>query len=161
MTRWPAASRCPGRHVVRCRRWVACSGSGSEADDAVQEAWLRLSRCDSDEIKNLGGWLTTVVGRVCLNMLQSRKTRREEFEPVTDVEGLEQEAALGDSIGLSLPLAIRFRYRLVKVVLGQYDSAGVPGSAAYDRASAGPRGNCERAQRVNSKYSRVARSCRS
>ncbi|MEV4236359.1 MULTISPECIES: sigma-70 family RNA polymerase sigma factor [unclassified Nocardia] len=81
-------------------------GSGSEADDAVQEAWLRLSRSDSDEIENLGGWLTTVVGRVCLNMLQSRKTRREEpldeFEPVPDVEGPEQEAMLGDSIGLAL-----------------------------------------------------------
>ncbi|MEU0507172.1 sigma-70 family RNA polymerase sigma factor [Nocardia sp. NPDC005998] len=81
-------------------------GSGSEADDAVQEAWLRLSRSDSDEIENLGGWLTTVVARVCLNMLQSRKTRRE--EPLDDVEllptadGPEQEAVLGDSIGLAL-----------------------------------------------------------
>lgn len=81
-------------------------GSGSEADDAVQEAWLRLSRSDSDEIENLGGWLTTVVARVCLNMLQFRKTRREEpldeFEPVPDVDGPEQEAVLGDSIGLAL-----------------------------------------------------------
>ncbi|WP_327096784.1 sigma-70 family RNA polymerase sigma factor [Nocardia vinacea] len=81
-------------------------GSGSEADDAVQEAWLRLSRSDSDEIENLGGWLTTVVARVCLNMLQFRKSRREEpldeFEPVPDVDGPEQEAVLGDSIGLAL-----------------------------------------------------------
>ncbi|MFE9326658.1 sigma-70 family RNA polymerase sigma factor [Nocardia sp. NPDC052278] len=81
-------------------------GSGSEADDAVQEAWLRLSRSDSDEIENLGGWLTTVVARVCLNMLQYRKTRREEpldeCEPVPDVHGPEQEAVLGDSIGLAL-----------------------------------------------------------
>lgn len=81
-------------------------GSGSEADDAVQEAWLRLSRSDSDEIENLGGWLTTVVARVCLNMLQFRKTRREEpldeFEPAPDVDGPEQEAVLGDSIGLAL-----------------------------------------------------------
>src|SRR6058998_2291464 len=52
-------------------------GSLSEADDAVQEAWLRLSRSDASGIDNLGGWLTTVVARVCLNMLQSRRSRRE------------------------------------------------------------------------------------
>src|SRR6266481_1289071 len=53
-------------------------GSVSEADDAVQEAWLRLSRTDTSEVENLGGWLTTVVARVCLNELRSRRTRREE-----------------------------------------------------------------------------------
>src|ERR687895_787471 len=53
-------------------------GSISEADDAVQEAWLRLSRYGTSGIENLGGWLTTVVGRVCLNMLRSRRSRREE-----------------------------------------------------------------------------------
>jgi len=53
-------------------------GSLSEADDAVQEAWLKLSRTDADEVRNLGGWLTTVVGRVCLDMLRSRASRREE-----------------------------------------------------------------------------------
>src|SRR4051794_32872358 len=53
-------------------------GSLSEADDAVQEAWLRLSRSDTSAIENLGGWLTTVVARVCLNVLRSRKARREE-----------------------------------------------------------------------------------
>jgi DNA-directed RNA polymerase specialized sigma24 family protein len=53
-------------------------GSLSEADDAVQEAWLRLSRSDSSGVDNLGGWLTTIVARVCLNMLQSRRSRREE-----------------------------------------------------------------------------------
>jgi RNA polymerase sigma-70 factor (ECF subfamily) len=53
-------------------------GSIGEADDAVQEAWLRLSRSDTSGIENLGGWLTTVVGRVCLDMLRSRKSRREE-----------------------------------------------------------------------------------
>ncbi len=53
-------------------------GSTSEADDAVQEAWLRLSRSDTSEVDNLAGWLTTVVGRVCLDMLRSRKSRREE-----------------------------------------------------------------------------------
>jgi DNA-directed RNA polymerase specialized sigma24 family protein len=53
-------------------------GSSSEADDAVQEAWLRLGRTDASAVDNLGGWLTTVVARVCLNMLQARTTRREE-----------------------------------------------------------------------------------
>src|SRR5919197_5619582 len=65
-------------------------GSLSEADDAVQEAWLRLSRTDAEEIENLGGWLTTVVGRVSLNMLRSRESRREQPlgvrvpEPIVD-----------------------------------------------------------------------------
>ena len=54
-------------------------GSLSEADDAVQEAWLRLSRSDADAVDNLGGWLTTVVGRVCLDMLRARRARREEL----------------------------------------------------------------------------------
>ncbi|MBP0645165.1 RNA polymerase subunit sigma-70, partial [Mycobacterium tuberculosis] len=53
-------------------------GSLSDADDAVQEAWLRLARTDTGDVDNLGGWLTTVVGRVCLDMLRARKTRHEE-----------------------------------------------------------------------------------
>ena len=86
-------------------------GSLSEVDDAVQEAWLRLSRADSAEIDNLGGWLTTVVARVCLDMLRSRQSRREEPftsdapEPVaTGTRGSspEQEALLADSVGLAL-----------------------------------------------------------
>ena len=86
-------------------------GSLSEADDAVQEAWLRLSRTDSDEIENLGGWLTTVVSRVSLNMLRSRKARREEPlagrlpDPLIDrADGIdpEHEALLADSVGLAL-----------------------------------------------------------
>jgi RNA polymerase sigma-70 factor (ECF subfamily) len=86
-------------------------GSVSEVDDAVQEAWLRLSRTDATGIENLGGWLTTVVARVCLDMLRSRQSRREEPftpdapEPVaTDTPGAspEQEALLADSVGLAL-----------------------------------------------------------
>jgi len=86
-------------------------GSVSEVDDAVQEAWLRLSRTDTTGIDNLGGWLTTVVARVCLDMLRSRKSRREEPftphapEPVaTGMRGSspEQEAVLADSVGLAL-----------------------------------------------------------
>jgi RNA polymerase sigma factor (sigma-70 family) len=78
-------------------------GSASEADDAVQEAWLRLSRSDTSDVQNLTGWLTTVVGRVCLDMLRSRKTRREDHDdgakPQVADRNPEQEAALADSVG--------------------------------------------------------------
>jgi RNA polymerase sigma-70 factor (ECF subfamily) len=87
-------------------------GSVNEADDAVQEAWLRLSRSDAEGIRNLEGWLTTVVGRVCLDMLRSRKARREEaldaevVEPVVHASDApsnpEEEAQLADSVGLAL-----------------------------------------------------------
>jgi RNA polymerase sigma factor (sigma-70 family) len=86
-------------------------GSLTEADDAVQDAWLRLSRSEADQIDNLGGWLTTVVARECLHMLRSRRRRREDFvgarlpDPViTADEDLdpEQEALLADSVGLAL-----------------------------------------------------------
>jgi RNA polymerase sigma-70 factor, ECF subfamily len=86
-------------------------GSLSEADDAVQEAWLRLSRYEASRIENLGGWLRTVVARVCLDMLRSRKSRREESidfrlgEPMINRQGAkdpEQEALVADSVGLAL-----------------------------------------------------------
>jgi RNA polymerase sigma factor (sigma-70 family) len=86
-------------------------GSLSEADDAVQETWLRLNRSDSGRIENLGGWLTTVVARVCLDMLRSRQSRREESLETQASEpdraaaaGMdpEQEALLADSVGLAL-----------------------------------------------------------
>ena len=86
-------------------------GSLNEADDAVQEAWLRLNRSDAGSIENLGGWLTTVVARVCLDMLRSRGSRREESldaqvsEPVASHDKApnpEQEALLADSVGLAL-----------------------------------------------------------
>src|SRR5271169_986800 len=90
-------------------------GSASEADDAVQEAWLRFSRAGADEVENLGGWLTTIVARVSLNMLQSRRLRREDpMDAAVDhaVAGVdhavaggtdpEHEAVLADSVGLAL-----------------------------------------------------------
>ena len=86
-------------------------GSLDEADDAVQEAWIRLSRTDTSRVDNLQAWLTTVVGRVCLNMLRSRKTRREaSLEThlpdlvLSPQEGIdpEHEALLGDSVGLAM-----------------------------------------------------------
>jgi RNA polymerase sigma factor (sigma-70 family) len=86
-------------------------GSLTEADDAVQDTWLRLSRAGASDVENLGGWLTTIVARVCLNMLRSRNTRREEPlgvhipDPVISREGElqpEEEALLADSVGLAL-----------------------------------------------------------
>src|SRR6202011_3469675 len=86
-------------------------GSLSEADDAVQESWLRLSRSDTSGVENLGGWLTTVVARVCLDMLRSRNTRREESLEAAVSESIEsreegidpeQEVLLADSVGLAL-----------------------------------------------------------
>jgi RNA polymerase sigma-70 factor (ECF subfamily) len=84
-------------------------GSRSEADDAVQEAWLRLSRADAGGIENLGGWLTTVVARLCLDLLRSRKSRDEvplephDPEPTSrEPGGAEREALLAESVGLAL-----------------------------------------------------------
>src|SRR5438552_10873952 len=90
-------------------------GSRSEADDAVQEAWLRLSRSDADDIENLGAWLTTVVGRVSLNMLRARRSHREEPlgvhvpEPIVDrADGTdpEHEALVADWVGLALVVVL-------------------------------------------------------
>ena len=86
-------------------------GSAMEAEDAVQETWLRLNRSDAGAIENLGGWLTTVVARVCLDMLRARKSQREESldaqltEPVTESpqgRDPEQEAVFADSVGVAL-----------------------------------------------------------
>jgi RNA polymerase sigma factor (sigma-70 family) len=86
-------------------------GSLADADDAVQDTWLRLSRSDADDVGNIGGWLTTIVARVCLNMLRSRNHRREEPldvhvpDPVISPDGKsqpEEEAVLSDSVGLAL-----------------------------------------------------------
>jgi RNA polymerase sigma-70 factor (ECF subfamily) len=90
-------------------------GSLSEADDAVQDAWERVSRAGADDVENLGGWLTTIVARVCLNMLRARNTRREDSldvvlpDPIVSREGAlhpDEEALLADSVGLALQVVI-------------------------------------------------------
>jgi RNA polymerase sigma factor (sigma-70 family) len=111
-------------------------GSVSEADDAVQEAWIRLSRSDADEIENLGGWLTTVVARVSLNMLRSRRTRREEPldavhvpEPIVDrVDGTdpEHEALLADSVGLALLVVLETLSPAERLAFVLHDMFAVP-----------------------------------
>src|SRR5262245_2803543 len=88
-------------------------GSTTEAEDAVQEAWLRLNRSGTEGVVNLGGWLTTVVARVCLDILRARRSRREEYagtwlpEPIVSIEdGPEDEAVLADSVGLALLIVL-------------------------------------------------------
>ncbi|MGA7418963.1 MAG: sigma-70 family RNA polymerase sigma factor [Acidimicrobiales bacterium] len=90
-------------------------GSLTDADDAVQDAWERVSRAGTDDVENLSGWLTTIVARVCLNMLRSRNIRREESlevsvpDPIVCTEGElhpEEEALLADSVGLALQVVI-------------------------------------------------------
>ena len=114
-------------------------GSLSEADDAVQEAWLRLSRSDTTGVENLGGWLTTVVARVCLDMLRSRKSRREEAlgeplgvrvpEPIVSrADGIdpEHEALLADSVGLALLVVLETLAPAERLAFVLHDMFAVP-----------------------------------
>src|SRR5690349_765864 len=110
-------------------------GSVGEADDAVQEAWLRLSRSDADAIENLGGWLTTVVARVSLNMLRSRATRHEEPfgghfpDPIIDpADGTdpEHEALLADAVGLALLVVLETLSPAERLAFVLHDMFAVP-----------------------------------
>ncbi|MBB4662846.1 sigma-70 family RNA polymerase sigma factor [Conexibacter arvalis] len=110
-------------------------GSASEADDAVQEAWLRLSRTDAEAIDNLGSWLTTVLARVCLNVLQSRRVRSEVpldgdlSEPAADpaeAADPEQEALLAESVGLALLVVLDALSPAERVAFVLHDMFGVP-----------------------------------
>jgi RNA polymerase sigma-70 factor (ECF subfamily) len=110
-------------------------GSLSEADDAVQDAWLRLSRADTSEVQNLGGWLTTVVARVALNMLRSRNTRREQpldvhvpdpiVDPATGTDP-EHETLLADSIGLALLVVLETLTPPERLAFVLHDMFAVP-----------------------------------
>jgi RNA polymerase sigma-70 factor (ECF subfamily) len=114
-------------------------GSPSEADDAVQEAWLRLARSGGGGVENLGGWLTTVVARVCLNMLRSRRSRRE--EPLDESPGArvpdpivgrgegidpEHEALLADSVGLALLVVLETLAPAERLAFVLHDMFAVP-----------------------------------
>jgi RNA polymerase sigma-70 factor, ECF subfamily len=110
-------------------------GSLSEADDAVQDAWLRLNRADTSEVENLGGWLTTVVARVALNMLRARNTRREQPldvhlpDPIIDpTEGSnpEHEALLADSVGLALLVVLETLTPAERLAFVLHDMFAVP-----------------------------------
>lgn len=113
-------------------------GSRSEAEDAVQEAWLRLSRSDDEAIDNLGGWLTTVVGRVALDMLRARNARREEYvgswlpEPVVEPVGgetapaPESEALMADAVGLALLVVLDTLAPKERLAFVLHDMFGMP-----------------------------------
>ena len=110
-------------------------GSLSEADDAVQEAWLRVSRADTSEVENLGAWLTTVVSRVSLNMLRSRRVRPEEPfdahvpEPIVDrADGTDpqHEALLADSVGLALLVVLETLAPAERLAFVLHDTFAVP-----------------------------------
>jgi len=110
-------------------------GSTTEADDAVQEAWIRVSRAGTGGVENLGGWLTTVVSRVCLNMLEARQSRREEPldlhtpEPVVRATGgpdPEQEALLADAVGPALLVVLETLEPAERLAFVLHDVFGVP-----------------------------------
>ncbi len=110
-------------------------GSLSEADDAVQDAWLRVSRADTSQVENLGGWLTTIVARVSLNLLRSRNTRREAPldvhlpDPIIDpADGTdpEHEALLADSVGLALLVVLETLAPAERLAFVLHDMFGVP-----------------------------------
>lgn len=114
-------------------------GSLSESDDAVQETWIRLSRADTSEVVNLGGWLTTVVGRICLDMLRARQSRREDSlslsldtyvpDPVVswgEVVDPEQEVLLADSVGLALLVVLETLAPAERLAFVLHDMFAVP-----------------------------------
>jgi RNA polymerase sigma-70 factor (ECF subfamily) len=110
-------------------------GSLGETDDAVQEAWLRLSRTDSEAVENLGGWLTTVVARVCLDMLRTRRSRREDYvgswlpEPIVSIDDSatpEDEALIADSVGLALLVVLETLSPSERLAFVLHDMFAVP-----------------------------------
>jgi RNA polymerase sigma-70 factor, ECF subfamily len=134
-------------------------GSVSEADDAVQETWLRLSRSDTSDVENLSGWLTTVAARVCLDMLRSRASRREEplGGPLPEPAGSggtagdpEGEALLADSVGMALLVVLGTLAPAERVAFVLHDMFGVPFdevAAIVGRSPAAARQLASRARR--------------
>jgi RNA polymerase sigma factor (sigma-70 family) len=134
-------------------------GSLSEADDAVQEAWLRLRRADTSSVENLAGWLTTVVARVCLNMLRTRESRREDPldvhmpDPIISHEDRvdpEQEALLGDSVGLALLVVLHTLTPAERLAFVLHDMFAVPFeeiASMIERSPAAARQLASRARR--------------
>jgi RNA polymerase sigma-70 factor, ECF subfamily len=134
-------------------------GSVSEADDAVQECWLRLRRSDAAAVENLAGWLTTVVGRISLDMLRARSARREEYvgswlpEPIVMTDagaGPEEEAVLADSVGLALLVVLETLTPAERLAYVLHDMFGIPFeeiAPIVDRSPAAARQLASRARR--------------
>ncbi|MGX9888047.1 RNA polymerase sigma factor SigJ [Streptomyces sp. NPDC002276] len=135
-------------------------GSLPEAEDAVQETWLKLSRTDADDIRNLGGWLTTVVGRVCLDLLRTRTARREDpidetfvpdplLRPLTDLDP-EEEVLQADSVGLALLVVLETLEPAERLAFVLHDLFAVPFddiAPIVERSSAATRQLASRARR--------------
>ena len=134
-------------------------GSVGEAEDAVQEAWLRLSRADTAAVTNVGGWLTTVIGRICIDMLRARRTRNENYvgtwipEPVvSDDEATDpaQQAELADTVGLALLVVLELLTPAERLAFVLHDMFGVPFeeiAPIVDRSPAATRQLASRARR--------------
>ena len=134
-------------------------GSVSEAEDAVQEAWLRLNRNGNESIDNVGGWLTTVVGRVCIDMLRARQARREDSvgtwlpEPVVNPQGLddpEHQTLLADSVGMALLVVLEALTPVERLAFVLHDMFAVPFeeiAPIIDRTPAAARQLASRARR--------------
>ena len=127
-------------------------GSATEADDAVQEAWLRLARADSENVDNLPAWLTTVVGRVCLDMLRARKSRREEPigphvpEPVAG--SAEDDALLADSVGFALLVVLNKLSPAERVAFVLHDMFDLPFEAIAPIVNRSPEATRQLASRA-------------
>ena len=133
-TDWPADQFQAHRTHLRAVAYRML-GSLTEADDAVQETWLRLTRTETDDVRNMRGWLTTVVSRICLDMLRARATRREDTlddvhvpDPVVTVPGddPEEQAVLADSVGLALLVVLDTLSPAERLVFVLHDVFGVP-----------------------------------
>jgi RNA polymerase sigma factor (sigma-70 family) len=134
-------------------------GSMSEAEDAVQEAWLRLTRSDTAAVTNIGGWLTTVVGRICIDMLRARRTRNEEYvgtwipEPLVsddDATDPAHQAELADTVGLALLVVLELLAPAERLAFVLHDMFGVPFeeiAPIVDRSPAAARQLASRARR--------------
>lgn len=133
-------------------------GSHSEAEDAVQEAWLRLNRADASGVDNLGGWLTTVVARICLDVLRQRKSRREEPlafgesvpEPAAPEPGPDHELQLADSVGLAMLVVLNTLAPAERIAFVLHDMFDLPFEAIapiVDRTPAAARQLASRARR--------------
>src|SRR5688572_7727578 len=130
-------------------------GSRAEAEDAVQEAWLRLHRTDTGEVQNLGGWLTTVVARVCLDLLRARKARREEALdarplPAADAAHVERDALLADALGPALLVVLDTLDPAERLAFVLHDLFAVPFdeiARIVDRSPAAARQLASRARR--------------
>ncbi|MFB9835413.1 sigma-70 family RNA polymerase sigma factor, partial [Actinoallomurus acaciae] len=129
-------------------------GSSAEADDAVQEAWLRLERSEAGDIDNLGGWLTTVAGRVCLDLLRSRRSRYETHlpDPIVGEEGGDPEhnALIADSVGLALLVVLESLNPAERLAFVLHDMFGMPFeeiAPIVDRTPAATRKLASRARR--------------